>query len=178
METEKNKASKKKKILITIIVLVLIAVIAVLAFIIYKLLHKEPEPRNASEGLAVEDEYDKAEDATFTTDMNMVWAFPSKGRTSTNARIKNSEDNQYDVYFEVYLEDPKKTDEENMLYSSPVLPVGKRLKQLKLDKTLPDGEYSATCTFHLLDDEDPDKEIGKVSFGVTLIFGVDVSGQE
>ena len=60
-------------------------------------------------------------------------------------------------------------EEQTMLYSSPVLPVGKRLDILRLDKTLKDGIYEATCTYHLLDDEDPERELGSVSFGVSLM---------
>lgn len=171
MEEEK-KPEKKKKIINKIIVLLLIVVIAVLGVIIYKLLHKEEEPlnRTASEGLIVGDAEEEGEAGTFTTDMNMIWMFPSGKRTSVNAQIGNSEFNEHDVYFEVYLDDEDQT----LLYSSPVLPVGKRLKKLKLDKVLEDGEHEALCTFHLLDDKDPDKELSKVSFNVTLIFSDEV----
>ena len=53
---------------------------------------------------------------------------------------------------------------------SPVLPVGKRLDELKLNQVLPDGSYDALCTYHILDDEDPEVELGTVSFNVELLF--------
>lgn len=108
----------------------------------------------------------KASEARFTTDMNMIWTFPSGSDTSNNAIIGNSSSNLYECYFEVYLDD----EEQTLLYSSPVLPTGKRLDKLKLNQVLPDGSYDAICTYHILDDEDPDIELGNVSFSVSLMF--------
>lgn len=172
-EETSGGTGKKKKIANKIFVFLLLVVIVILGIIIYKLLHKEPEDRRASEGLAVDPTADENYDPTFTTDMNMVWVFPSGKRTSTNAQIGNSGDNQYPAYFEVFLDDEDQT----LLYSSPVLPVGKRLNKLKLDKTLSDGEHPAICTFHILKDEESEEEISKVSFGVTLIFMKDAVSQ-
>ena len=98
--------------------------------------------------------------------MNMIWTFPSGSTVSNNAQIGNSASNLYECYFEVYLDD----EEQTLLYSSPVLPVGKSLDRLELDQALPDGTYEAVCTYHILDDENPDEELGKVSFAVTLMF--------
>lgn len=164
METEKK--GKKKKILIIVVVLLLLAVIAVLGLIIYKLLNKEEETRSRlpSKGLIVDEQEPTPDIGLFTTDMNMIWTFPEGELTSEDAVIGNSSENKYDTYFEVYLED----DEETLLYSSPIIPVGKRLDKLKLDKGLPAGQYEALCTFHLLDSEE--KEVGDVSFYVTLVF--------
>lgn len=171
MEKEKSEEKKtKKKIIIIAVIIALLVVIGVLGFVIYGLLNKE-EPklqRDVSEGLIVDpDEIDqKASEARFTTDMNMIWTFPSGSKVSNNAIIGNSASNLYECYFEVYLDD----EEQTLLYSSPVLPVGKRLDQLKLNQVLPDGSYDAVCTYHILDDEDPEKELGTVSFAVSLMF--------
>lgn len=166
-----EKKNSKKKILIIAAVVLLLCTIAVMGAVIYRLMNKEEEPvkteRAVSAGLVVDDHVDeKIANARFTTDMNMVWTFPSGSTVSNNAIIGNSTSNQFDCYFEVYLDD----EEQTLLYSSPVLPVGKRLDKLELDEPLPDGEYEAVCTFHLLDDEDPEKELTTVSFGVTLMF--------
>ncbi len=160
--------NKKKKVVIGAVVVILLIVIAVLGIIIFKLLHPEEEPveRLPSEDLIVDDGGEKPINPMFTTDMNMVWSFPKGKRTSSDAVIGNSAENEYDVYFELYLED----DEETLLYTSPVLPVGKRLDKLELNKALPSGEYAAICTFHLLEGGDPDKEVSNVSFNVTLMF--------
>lgn len=164
-----EKKSKKKNLVIGLVLLLLV-VIAGLGVTVYRLLHKpeEPKPQRAvSEGLVVDGNIDqKASEARFTTDMNMIWTFPSGSAVSNNAVIGNSASNQYECYFEVYLDD----EEQTLLYSSPVLPVGKRLEKLELDQVLPDGAHEAICTYHILDDEDPDRELGTVSFAVSLMF--------
>ena len=170
IEKPGEKKSKKKIIIIAVIVALLV-VIGILGFVIYNLLHKEEKPefrRDVSEGLIVDadEKNKKASEARFTTDMNMIWTFPSGSATSNNAIIGNSASNQYECYFEVYLND----EEQTLLYSSPVLPVGKRLEKLELNQTLPDGTYDAICIYHVLDDEDPEQELGAVSFAVTLMF--------
>ncbi len=164
-----EKKSKKKMLMIGLVVLLLCIIIG-LGTAVYLLLHKpeEPKPERAvSEGLVVDGGIDeKASNARFTTDMNMIWTFPSGSARSNNAIIGNSASNQYECYFEVYLDDGEQT----LLYSSPVLPVGKRLEELKLNQVLEDGTYDAVCTYHILDDEDPDMELGTVSFAVSLMF--------
>lgn len=169
-EAGKPEKQSKKKIMMAAVIVLLLIVISVLGIVIYTLLHKpeEPKPERAvSEGLVVNGEIDeKASNARFTTDMNMIWTFPSGSAVSNNAVIGNSASNAYECYFEVYLDD----EEQTLLYSSPVLPTGKRLEELKLDQVLPDGMYDAICTYHILDDEDPDRELGTVSFAVSLIF--------
>lgn len=169
-KSEKEAKNKKKKKLVVGLVVVLAAVIAGLGITVYVLLHKPEEPkpeRTVSEGLVVDGGIDeKASNARFTTDMNMVWTFPSGSAVSNNAIIGNSASNEYECYFEVYLDN----EEQTMLYSSPVLPVGKRLDELKLNQVLPDGTYDAICDFHILDDVDPEKELGIVSFAVSLMF--------
>ncbi len=162
-EQEQEKApegqKKKSKGKIVIIVLLLL-VIAALGAVIFLLLNKKPPERDISEGLVVDDNIDqKAADARFTTDMNMIWTFPSGSKVSNNAEIGNSASNLYDCYFEVYLDD----EEQTLLYSSPVLPVGKQLDKLELNQTLPDGTYDATCTYYILDDEDPDREFNSIN---------------
>lgn len=166
-----EKKNSKKKILIIVVAVLLLCTIVVMGVVIYRLMTKKEEPvkaeRAVSSGLVVDNQVnEKIANARFTTDMNMIWTFPSGSAVSTNAIIGNSSSNQFDCYFEIYLND----EEQTLLYSSPVLPVGKRLDTLELNDTLPDGEYEATCTFHLLDDEDPDTELTTVSFGVTLMF--------
>lgn len=167
-----EKKKSRKKLLIVIVFIVLIAVIGVLGAVIYKLATKKPEEvqkpeRAVSEGLVVDGNINKkASEARFTTDMNMIWTFPSGSDTSNNAIIGNSSSNLYECYFEVYLDD----EEQTLLYSSPVLLTGKRLDKLKLNQVLPDGSYDAICTYHILDDEDPDIELGNVSFSVSLMF--------
>ncbi len=164
LETEKEKDKSKGKKIIIGILLVLIAAMGV---VIYMLLNKPEEKvkRNTSAGIAVDNIDEKAANARFTTDMNMIWTFPSGSAVSNNAQIGNSESNLYECYFEVYLDN----EEQTLLYSSPVLPVGKKIDKLELNEVLEDGTYDAVCTYHILDDEDSDKELGTVSFAVSLM---------
>lgn len=163
-ETDAGKKDPKGK---KIIIIVLILVILALAAVIYFLLNKPEKKadRDISEGLVVDNLDEKAANAKFTTDMNMIWTFPSGSAVSNNAQIGNSSSNLYECYFEIYLDD----EEQTLLYSSPVLPVGKRIDKLELNQVLPDGSYDAVCTYHILDDEDPDRELGTVSFAVSLM---------
>lgn len=163
-KVEKRGKSKSKG-KIVIIVLLLLVIIA-LGVVIYFLLNKPEPTRSTSAGLVVDGNIDeKAANARFTTDMNMVWTFPSGSAVSNNAQIGNSASNVYECYFEVYFDD----EEQTLLYSSPVLPVGKRLDKLELNQVLPDGAYDALCTYHILDDEDPNRELGTVTFAVSLM---------
>lgn len=164
VEEEKAEASKKKKVTM-MIVLLLLVIILILGLVIYKLLHKEPENRGTVAGFTTEEEEET--DPTFTTDMNMTWHFPSGGRKSENAVIGNSSENKYPTYFELYLDN----EEQTLLYSSPLIPVGKRLGELEIDETLPDGIYVGICTFHIMSNRDRDKELSRVSFEVALKFG-------
>ena len=170
---QEKKKSNRKVIIVTIVIIALVFVIGVMGCVIYSLLNKTEEEkpienRSASEGLVVGGNIsEKKKNARFTTDMNMIWTFPSGSPVSTNAHIGNSGSNSYECYFEIYLDD----ENQKLLYSSQVLPVGTSIEQLKLDDVLPDGTYDALCTFHILDDENPTEELGKVSFNVSLIFG-------
>ena len=135
-----EKQKSKKKILVIVAIILLLAIISIMGIVIYKMMNKTEEPevreRAVSAGLVVDGNIDKKKDeARFTTDMNMVWTFPSGSRISNNAIIGNSASNRYECYFEVYLND----EEQTLLYSSPILPIGTRLDQLELEEALPDG---------------------------------------
>ena len=81
---EKENKGSKKKVIIAMAVILLLAVIGVMGAVIYKLMNKKEAPREraVSAGLVVDgSEIDqKAADARFTTDMNMIWTFPSGGQ--------------------------------------------------------------------------------------------------
>lgn len=166
MAEQKEKKKGSRVALAACIVVIVILLAAVFVLWSQKKDKKETVDRTVSEGLVVDGNIDrKASDARFTTDMNMIWTFPSGSAVSDNAIVGNSESNEYECYFEVYLDN----EEQTLLYSSPVIPVGKRLDELKLNQVLPDGSYDAICTYHILDDEDPERELGTVSFAVSLM---------
>lgn len=160
-----GKKSKKNVVIIVILVLLLVA-----AGIIIFLLTR-PKPEDDGLGVVTDDNLgyignqlaEKVDKATFQTYMNTVWKFPKGSEPSSNAVIGNSDSNNYAFYFTVVLDE---TGEE--LYESGLIPVGRTVASLKLDKSLPKGEYDATCLIQLVDvDGEPiESDLG---FAVTLI---------
>jgi hypothetical protein len=113
----------------------------------------------------VEELREKAEqpvqDGYYETRMNVDWKFPNSSAESTNAYVENSTNNKRTVYFDLTLADTNE-----LIYSSPFIPVGAKLEKFKLDADLPAGEYAGVVTYHLVDDEY--RELTTVSVGVNL----------
>ncbi len=93
--------------------------------------------------------------------MNNVWNFEDGNSTSDNAYVENSTSNTNSVYFDVIRSD---TDE--VIYESPIMPVGTYNDKIKLKEFLEAGTYSCVCTYHLLDEEN--RPLSSVSVGVTV----------
>lgn len=171
MDNKKIKVNKTMIILIPIII-ILIAVIGVMG---YMLLNKSDEtekesvdtsgrgtvitPDNVDE---IREEMSKpVEDGYFETEMNVNWAFPNSKSESTNAYVGNSESNTRTIYFDVVLNDT-----EEVVYSSPYIPVGASIKGFALNVDLSKGTYPARCQYYLVDDNN--EVITGVSIDVTL----------
>lgn len=104
---------------------------------------------------------DKVEEGMFECEMTTTWTFDSSDTISPNAYVANAETNRHTFYFDVYLDG---TDE--IIYSSPLLPVGSELQNIKLEKELPAGEYGATVVYTLVNEEY--KEVSTVGFKIKL----------
>ena len=102
------------------------------------------------------------EDGYYTVSMNVRWEFPNGSSPSTNARVRNRERNTRTVYFDVNLDEDGR-----LVYSSPYIPLGAMIEKFALDENLPAGEYPATVTYFLVDDDH--NVITDVSAGVTII---------
>lgn len=156
-------ARKKRKLVIIILVLLLIAAIAVLVFLLTR---KDGEERDT---VVTEENVEKVkqqlqepvEDGYYKTKMSVDWTFEDGKSVSSDAYVANSKDNTRKVYFEV-----NRSDTDELVYSSPYLPVGTELKEIKLDKDLPAGDYECVLTYHLVDDED--EELTTLSVTVNL----------
>lgn len=96
--------------------------------------------------------------------MNSTWSFPSGGAPSENAYVKNAETNENSVYFDVEMEDTGE-----VVYESPILPVGSYLKNITLNRVLEDGTYDCILTYHLLDEEN--RDTGTLKMTLTLVIG-------
>lgn len=165
-----EKDQKRKKIIIGIIIVLLLIAIIILLI----LLLKKPE-ENESRGSVrlVEDEQTAAnvmEDmreevakGIFECSMSMDWTFPDGKSNSTDAYVANSTANKYPIYFDVILDDTQE-----VIYSSPVLPVGAKLTDFALDKELAAGKYKATVMYTLVEDVETQKEISQAGFVVNI----------
>lgn len=96
--------------------------------------------------------------------MNSTWNFASGDAPSDNAYVKNAETNTNSVYFDV-----ERADTGEIVYESPIIPVGSHIENITLGSDLEDGTYECIMTYHLLDEENRDVSTLKIT--VTLVIG-------
>jgi flagellar basal body-associated protein FliL len=176
-EIKQEKQEKKRKplhvVLACVGAVIVIAVVAVIAFRFGANRQPEPvvvTPEIGGRGIvAVPENVDElreratqpVEDGYYETRMNVEWVFPSSSEPSRNAYVENSTNNKRIVYFDLMLSDTNE-----LIYSSPFIPVGAKLENFALDARVPAGEYAGVVTYHLVDDDY--QELTTVSVGVTL----------
>jgi hypothetical protein len=88
------------------------------------------------------------QDSYYITTMNPLWHFETWDTPSHNAFVENVPENSRMVYFDLFLDET-----EELIYSSPFIPLGARLDNFALDREVSAGIHSATVTYHLVDDE-------------------------
>lgn len=156
--------NKKRNLLVGSVIVILLGVIGVLLYIIFK-----PEPVRSNVvtrdnvQTAAQDLQQKVKEGMFEMTMNTQWKFPDSSSPSTNAYVSNSEHNNKAFYFDLVLNDT-----EEVIYSSPTLPVGTKIENITLDKELSAGTYDAVVQYYLLDDTG--KEASSVGSSVKLII--------
>ena len=145
--------------------IILLAALAVC--IVLLLLRKDEEKpergivdRNNADTV-MEDLSDKVDEGMFECKMTTTWTFEDGASVSANAYVANVENNRYAIYFDVYEEG---TDE--LLYSSPILPVGSEIRDIKLDKELPAGDHDAVVMYTLVDEDE--EEVSTAGFHITI----------
>lgn len=155
-----DKKKKKRLILIIIGVILLIAVVLAVLFLTKGddrgMVITEDNAEEMKEQLA-----EPVEDGYYNTTMTVDWTFEDGKAVSSNAYVANSESNTRMVYFDVNLADTGE-----LVYSSPYIPVGSELKEIKLDEDLDAGDYEAIVTYHLVDDDK--EEITTVSVSINI----------
>lgn len=176
-ETERNN---KKRIIIILAAIFAVVVIALMGIIIYLLNRENVVARNddarrkvAGSVRTVIDENstnnvmdqmrEEVAEGMFECQMSMTWTFTDSKSESKDAYVANSFNNTHPIYFDVYMKDT-----EELLYSSPVLPVGTDLTNFKLEKELEAGSYQAIVMYSLLEDVDSQEEISRAGFVVTI----------
>jgi hypothetical protein len=101
---------------------------------------------------------------SYETTMNSNWTFPDGESVSSNAYVENSVNNQSTVYFTLALRDSPN----EIIFTSPDLPVGSHLEDIKLDTPLDAGVYDAIITYHLVDDNHTEASSVSVSLTITI----------
>lgn len=152
------------------------AVIIALLAVIVVLLNKKPEAAESGSAPGyvrgtvltednVEEVLAKAEEpveaGSYNCTMNMEWHFENSSKASYDAYVLNSDRNTHTVYFDVFLEETNE-----LVYSSPYLPVGSSLDSIQLSSQLAAGTYPAIVNYHLVDNEQ--RELSTVAVAVTL----------
>jgi hypothetical protein len=176
---------KNNKAIIIIIVLLLIIVIGLVAVIAFLLGRKEsatPQDDAASSeptrqvqqaSKLVLDEEDavnimeqmrqEVAEGMFECQMTTEWNFADGQSESPDAYVANSSNNTHPICFDVYIDNS-----DELLYSSPVLPVGTSIDHIKLDKELPAGSYQAICLYSLLRDVESQEVFSSAEFVITI----------
>lgn len=173
MNGQKKKVLNTTQLIIIICFVLLIAAIGIAAFFIIKA-QKEYSLADESipggnlivdeSNLAEVDAYlsDSVATGMFEVSMNTIWSFPDGKSASTDAYVANSPSNHFPITFEILL------DNSDMIYSSTVIPVGNRIKDIVLERDLDAGTYPAVCMYHLWNEDGTEDS----SFGVNVTINV------
>ena len=84
----------------------------------------------------------------YAVKMTNDWVFDTTDSPSRNVYVENSTLNNHTVYFDLVLPG---TDE--LIYSSPYMPVGTFIDSITLETALSPGEYEPIVVYHLVDDD-------------------------
>jgi len=123
-------------------------------------------PENFEDMLA---ETPDPEDLTYIVSMNMEWVFDKWDVPSRAVSVDNYVDNTRTVYIDVFLEDENgDIDFDELIYSSPYIPVGVELTNFALQKPVSAGVHPATVVYHLVDDDY--NLLTDLSVGIRLII--------
>lgn len=168
MSNEGTENTKKKGGKIALVICIILIVL--LCILIYFLLHKDDGKKrdvvvnedNVEEILS--DMMEGVAPGTYQARMNSTWYFESGDKSSSNAYVENAEANQNPVYFDITRSDTNET-----IYESDIIPVGSHLDDITLDEKLPDGTYDCVMTYHLLDNKD--ETISTVRVGLKIVIG-------
>jgi hypothetical protein len=112
---------------------------------------------------AMEDMQEQVRKGMFECEMSMHWTFPDGKSPSTDAYVGNSNANTYPIYFDVI-----RTDTNEVIYASPVIPVGSNVAGFALDEELPKGTYEAKVMYTLIEDVETQKEISQAAFLIDI----------
>jgi len=96
--------------------------------------------------------------------MNTTWHFPDGRSPATDSYVENSRSNTNAVYFDIKMRDTG-----DVIYESPIIPVGGHMDNIQMDVNLAEDTYSCICEYHLVDENQ--KSLSTVNVGLTLVVG-------
>lgn len=97
----------------------------------------------------------------YQASMTLDWVFPDGSSPSSNALVRNTDNNTNDVYFDILLRETRE-----VIYESPVIPLGSYLDNITLDKDLDAGTYRCVIVYHLLDENQ--QTVSTLNMGLTI----------
>lgn len=176
-------SSKKGLIIIIVFLVIIVALVGVIAFLLGRNTGgsdtgtdsgNTDNGRKVAESARVVLDEDSAanvmdemrqevEEGMFECNMSMTWTFEDGSAASKDAIVVNNSNNSYPLYFDVNLEDTGE-----LIYSSPVIPVGSQLTDFVLDKDLDKGEYRAVVMYSLLENEESQVVKSQAGFVITI----------
>ena len=178
MSEQENKKQTGKGILVigVIAIVVVAALIGVIIFLLVKqrapkeelpkrqVLVTEDNVEEVVEEIQELEEIKKVAPGYYTVTMFTTWHFKDGSEASYDGYVINVENNTNDVYFDIVMAE----DESQILYSSPIIPIGGRLNEIKLNRDLDAGTYDTVCIYHLVDEEQND--LSEVRVYLTLVI--------
>jgi len=101
---------------------------------------------------------------SYDVSMNSEWSFNNARSASSNAFVQNLLTNSNTVKFTV-----ERKDNGNTIYTSPYIPVGSSLSNIKLeDEGIGKGTYPCVVTYHLVDSEY--RELSTVKINISVVI--------
>ena len=169
-EAAVSKTGKKVSVSVIVAIVAVIIVLLLAIVLVYMFTKEDEKPELGGRATIVtEDNVDniiasmneRNTDASYTVTMTNEWTFENGQASAENFYVKNTENNSRTVYFDLVLYD---TDE--VIYSSPYIPVGEAMNTFTLDKDLDAGDYNVIMVYHLVDDNRA--ELTAVSVAVVI----------
>jgi len=161
-ETEISQTKRKRKIkpVYIVVTILALAAIGIITYMLWPESKNESGSRETVTGgrgiILTADNIDEVRDimnrpnpdAQFTVSMTTNWIFDTWDTPSQRASVSNLKYNPRTVYFDVTLNDTNE-----LVYSSPYIPLGETLYNFALDTNPGIGTHNATVRYFLVDDD-------------------------
>lgn len=162
----RKHSSKKPMIILGIVILLFIAILLLYLFFWTdeKTSNLVVTKDNVDEVIAQMDDSDRTPIGSYEVVMNTTWTFSDDTAVSDNAYVENSVNNRNAVYFTITPEE----DSEDIVYTSPEIPIGGKLENIQLEKPLGKGTHSMLLKYHLLDESGKESQSVTVKLNITI----------